>query len=358
MPLTLKDALEKDDDTNVMLQIKVIEVVKEEKTNAGKSYLLVRIGDESGTSTLRVYKEDQFQKFHELPSLLLINVLKKPSNFIFTSKSMASYCKTISAASTELHQPQVRKNGTIKDLYEMKATSPLTLKCRVVHVSPVKDRTNSYTGMPLKLRHLIIKDDTRSSKIALWNDLGTTSYTPGDVVEISDIKVTTFEGKKLLGSTPSSSMQFLAAESDIPNITEDDRRLAYEDPDFQDSVKIQGSIRGFDSIKVYQTCPQRACMNKEIVSGICSNCKKEPDSNKKYMKVLLTIQNTEDETQISNLTMFYPDYCTLCAYLNLKTDLDASLIRSNLLGMLDKVISYNLRKTCISNISLKRKSSD
>lgn len=34
-------------------------------------------------------------------------------------------------------------------------------------VSPVKDRTNSYTGMPLKLRHLMVKDATKTAKMAL-----------------------------------------------------------------------------------------------------------------------------------------------------------------------------------------------
>lgn len=74
-------------------------------------------------------------------------------------------------------------------------------------MSPVKDRTNSYTGMPLKLRHLMVKDATKTAKMALWNDISTQNYNSGDLIEVSDVKQTTFDNKKLLGTTPKSTMQ-------------------------------------------------------------------------------------------------------------------------------------------------------
>ena len=93
----------------------------------------------------------------------------------------------------------------------------------------------------------------------------------------------------------------------MPDITEDDRRLALEDPDFKESIKTQGIIKGFDSFRVYRICPNKRCMNKEIIDGFCSSCNKQPDTVKKYMKATLTIQNL-DLSEIKNLTLFYPDY--------------------------------------------------
>ena len=143
----------------------------------------------------------------------------------------------------------------------------------------------------------------------------------------------------------------------MPDITEDDRRLALEDPDFKEITKTQGIIKGFDSFRVYRICPNKRCMNKEIIDGFCSSCNKQPDTVKKYMKATLTIQNL-DLSEIKNLTLFYPDYCTLCAFLDLKTDLEETVVRSNLLTVVDEIISYTTRKTCIANITMNRKSSD
>lgn len=79
MTLTIKEAFEEADDKNVTLEVKVMEIIKTEKNAAGKDYKLIRIGDGSGTTLLKLYKEDQFTKFADLPSLLLINVIKKPT---------------------------------------------------------------------------------------------------------------------------------------------------------------------------------------------------------------------------------------------------------------------------------------
>lgn len=76
-----------------------------------------------------------------------------------------------------------------------------------LQVSPIKDRTNSYTGMPLKLKHLIAKDNTGTAKVALWNDLAKEEYHQNDIIRLSNMKGTTFEQKKLLGSTPNSKVE-------------------------------------------------------------------------------------------------------------------------------------------------------
>lgn len=75
------------------------------------------------------------------------------------------------------------------------------------------------------------------------------------------------------------------------------------------------------------------------------------------MIATLSVQ-TLDLSDISNVTLFYPDYCTLCAFIDLSTELDATLIKSNLLSLLDHTISYTTRKTCITNITMKRKTSE
>ena len=86
MTSTLAEAFEKGDDTNVNIEVKVMETLKREKPQNGKEYLLVRVGDATGTALLKIYKDDQFEKFEQHPSLLLINIIKKTNSFIFTKK--------------------------------------------------------------------------------------------------------------------------------------------------------------------------------------------------------------------------------------------------------------------------------
>ena len=97
MTSTLKEAFEKVDNTNVNLEVKISETLKMEKPPTGKGYMLIRTEDATGSALMKVYKEDQFEKFDQQPSLLLMNVIKKTNNFIFTNKSMASYCKPVTA---------------------------------------------------------------------------------------------------------------------------------------------------------------------------------------------------------------------------------------------------------------------
>ena len=51
-------------------------------------------------------------------------------------------------------------------------------------------------------------------------------------------------------------LQFLAEETttNIPDVTNEDLRLAYEDADFKDCIKQNGIIRGFDQLRIYNIC--------------------------------------------------------------------------------------------------------
>ena len=63
------------------------------------------------------------------------------------------------------------------------------------------------TNQPLKLKHLIAKDNTGTAKVALWNDLAKKEYHQNDIIRLSNMKGTTFVQKKLLGSTPNSKAE-------------------------------------------------------------------------------------------------------------------------------------------------------
>ena len=53
----------------------------------------------------------------------------------------------------------------------------------------------------------MVKDGTKTAKMALWNDISTHNYSSGDIIEVSNVKLATFDNRKLLGTTPKSSMQ-------------------------------------------------------------------------------------------------------------------------------------------------------
>ena len=131
--LSLSRAFQEDNDKNVSLQVKVVDVLKTDKTTAGKEFLLVQIGDETGTAKMKVFKKEQFEKFQEMPYLLLQNVIKKHDLFIFTVKSIASYCKPVTVSTTPVRSTSAAAEGNLKQALD--SPNQMTLKCRAVHVS-------------------------------------------------------------------------------------------------------------------------------------------------------------------------------------------------------------------------------
>ena len=153
-------------------------------------------------------------------------------------------------------------------------------------------------------------------------------------------------------------MQFLPDEGICPIIEPQDEHLALEDADFAPSNKLAGNIIGFDNIHVYDVCTKHACLNKELVDGICPNCfsSQDKDKKKKYMRATLTIQDSTGTKGIKNLSIFYPEYSALCAYMDIKAELDViKTVQDNFQLFLGQEITYDLKKTSLANISLKRK---
>ena len=154
-------------------------------------------------------------------------------------------------------------------------------------------------------------------------------------------------------------LQFVAEETttNIPDVTNEDLRLAYEDADFKDCIKQNGTIRGFDQLRIYNICTKKRCMNRELKDNSCPTCNSVPDKQQKYMRATLTIEDSQTSS-IINVTLFYPDYCTLCAFSEMQTTLDRDVVQENLISLIGQSISFNTRKTCITNITMKRKSKE
>lgn len=113
-------------------------------------------------------------------------------------------------------------------------------------------------------------------------------------------------------------------------------------------------FQAFDNIKIYPVCENRACNNKELTSDTCSSCGKNQSKTKLYSRVTLTL-----DTGISfhTLSMFYPEYCTLCAYADLDSTLKEEVVVSNITSLLGQCIYYNIKNSSISEVTLKRASS-
>ena len=84
--LSIKEALEKDNNEDVVLQVKILQFLKAETSSTGKENRVYAMGDESRTSKVRVFKRDEFNKFDQQPSLVLLNVIKKQDYFILNGE--------------------------------------------------------------------------------------------------------------------------------------------------------------------------------------------------------------------------------------------------------------------------------
>lgn len=353
MLLSIEEAFNEQDNKDVSLMVKILAVNAAKKSESGKNYTEVTIADSSGVANMKVFKQDEMQKFAELPSVILMNVIKKSNCFIFTVKSRASITAEINYKTTAIKTPE--KKMTIKDMLTSKEKG--TVICRIIKVSPVKDRTSQTTGLPLKLRHLLVKDSSGTAKAALWNDLATTTYETDDVIQLKDIHSTTYQDRKLLGTTATSSVEFVPDNNQF-QITEDETKLYLGDPDFSDLAKLSAVILGYDNINIYKVCTNHSCLNKELIDSICPTCKKSPNEEKLYLRLTLTVQE-DSSNNLVNLTMFYPEFNALCLCQDfIDYSLDMKSIKDILKSFLGSQITYNTRKTTICNVAMKRKAAE
>ena len=87
--LSIKEALEKDNNEDVVLQVKILQFLKAETSSTGKENRVYAMGDESRTSKVRVFKRNEFNKFDQQPSLVLLNVIKKQDYFILNGEEQS-----------------------------------------------------------------------------------------------------------------------------------------------------------------------------------------------------------------------------------------------------------------------------
>ena len=74
---SIKEALQKDSNEDVTLQVEVMQFLQTDKSSSGKENKLYIIRDESGTCKIRLFKKEEFDKFDQLPSFVIQNVIKK-----------------------------------------------------------------------------------------------------------------------------------------------------------------------------------------------------------------------------------------------------------------------------------------
>jgi hypothetical protein len=123
-------------------------------------------------------------------------------------------------------------------------------------------------------------------------------------------------------------------------------------------VRFTGIVKAFDNICIYRVCNNQKCNNKQLTNNICATCGQTATVDRKYLRTNLTVASTSLDGQLQTLTMFYPEYCTLCAFLDKKPELTSQHVTANLSALLGKQINYSLRQSTIGNISIKRESDD
>jgi hypothetical protein len=134
--LTLKQALELPDNSNASVEVKVIDCREacQESTNK-KKYFEAIIADKTGSANIKVFQENQHEKFMQKPSLLLQDIIKKTDSFIFTVKSKAPYCAPVPVDlnPTALCVSAAAKTGTVEEV--LKSPSKMDMVCRVIQVN-------------------------------------------------------------------------------------------------------------------------------------------------------------------------------------------------------------------------------
>lgn len=129
--LTLKQALELPGNSNTSEEVKVL---KCRETNKQKFFEAI-IADKTGSANIKVFQENQHEKFIQRPNLLLQDIIKKTDSFIFTVKSKAPYCAPVPVDlnPTALCVSAVAKTGTVEEV--LKPSSKMDMACRVIQVN-------------------------------------------------------------------------------------------------------------------------------------------------------------------------------------------------------------------------------
>jgi|SRR3989344_49656 len=95
-------------------------------------------------------------------------------------------------------------------------------------------RTFNKFGKELKVANAILKDDTGSIKLTLWNN-DVTRFKDGDKVKVVNGYVNEFQGEKQLTSGKFGSIEKLSGASGQETQTDDESGMNDESPDSEES---------------------------------------------------------------------------------------------------------------------------
>ena len=121
MLVTVEEAFNIQDDSNVNLSVKVLQLQEDTKTSTkSKDFRLATVADSSGSATLRIFKKDSLDKF-------------TTNYLIFTVKSLASFSQNVDCIEKPTACKVLTENKSIKELLETDMRG--NVKCRIIEIT-------------------------------------------------------------------------------------------------------------------------------------------------------------------------------------------------------------------------------
>ena len=77
---------------------------------------------------------------------------------------------------------------------EIRDKDTLSISVTETEVADILTKFLTKNGEPSKLCHLTIKDNSDECKMILWGDLATRDLSKGDTVEVTNVRITMYDG--------------------------------------------------------------------------------------------------------------------------------------------------------------------
>ena len=68
-------------------------------------------------------------------------------------------------------------------------------------------KTVNVRGEEVKIKTILLKDDTDTAKITLWRDLATVDTRPGDYIQVTDVVINVYNKQTSLQTTSRSNVK-------------------------------------------------------------------------------------------------------------------------------------------------------
>ncbi|KAJ8300482.1 hypothetical protein KUTeg_022001 [Tegillarca granosa] len=326
----------------------------EKGTGNTKPKFYAVIADETGSISVTIYNDKDYDKFIVGFGVVLINILLKQSYVAVTSRSDVAICKSF-AIPDDVTKNAVSLPGQEVPSLKSAMLSPvktiLSVKAKVVKVSP--STTKSFNGTELAFQELALKDNTGSATLSVWDQMVNTCET-GQLIRVNKCRVRLFNDVKKLSTTRDSTLEVINHDDTLDDVSSEEEDINGDEP--ANLELPSGTLVAVFEVDPYLACPRSACNNKKLITVLekekylmqCKNCmsRYRGDNCNLYIRSTMLLKSNHDG-DTKKVTIFKPNILKMFESRGVSSTITAD--KNEMFENLLEIIPFDIKYTLINN---------